>query len=99
MKDADRPERPTNGRPWPGTRVVFPATGHRAVVEDYEWWWDSSLFPVRLDHTGGVSQIVSALSVTWKSSVVPISAAAAERISTADTSDSTHTPHTRQGVA
>lgn len=71
-----RHERPTNGRPWPGTRVTFPATGATGTVEHYEWWWDSTTFPVRMDAPGRPTRMASHLSATWNTRIIPLPAAA-----------------------
>lgn len=39
---------PTNDRPWPGTRVKIRSTGIEGVVDDYEYGWNSGVFPVVL---------------------------------------------------
>jgi hypothetical protein len=98
MNDPDRPECPTNGRPWPNTRVTFP-NGLSGIVEYYEWWWNSNLFPVKLDYSPR-SQMVTPLCVTWTSSVVPISAAATEhRPPTTHTDSPAQASDPQQGVA
>nr|WP_157527584.1 hypothetical protein [Kibdelosporangium sp. MJ126-NF4]CEL15303.1 hypothetical protein [Kibdelosporangium sp. MJ126-NF4]CTQ95655.1 hypothetical protein [Kibdelosporangium sp. MJ126-NF4] len=48
--------RPTNGRPYPGTRVRIrqDIRGHRrfGTVALYEWDWNGHLFPVDIEHVG-----------------------------------------------
>lgn len=46
--------KPTNGRPWPGSRVTFTRGGQvlEGMVENYEWWWPSSIFPVTCLNVG-----------------------------------------------
>jgi hypothetical protein len=51
---------PTNGRPWPGSHVRLKLSGRVGIVEEYEYGWNSSLFPVSFC---GVSQICSAGAV------------------------------------
>jgi hypothetical protein len=51
-----RKPQPTNGRPFPGTRIktTIKIRGYRRLgtVGLYEWDWNSHLFPVDIDHVG-----------------------------------------------
>jgi hypothetical protein len=52
----NKPE-PTNGRPMPGTRLKIPQKirdyrNRAGVVADYEWDWNSHLFPVLIPDVG-----------------------------------------------
>lgn len=50
---------PTNGRPWPGTRVTIPSLRTQGVVDHYEYWWNSRMFPVILDGRPRITQMLS----------------------------------------
>lgn len=47
MSEARPTSGPTNGRPWPGDRVRLKLSGREGIVEDYEYGWNSNVFPVR----------------------------------------------------
>lgn len=93
---------PTNGRPWPGDRVRLKGTRHEGIVEDYEYGWNSHLFPVmfpsgyQMCSTTSVTTIRSKVRVIGADTTEP-----APKLITAatDIPDATATEPGRQGVA
>lgn len=95
------PSGPTNGRPWPGTRVTIKATGGTGVVAHYEWGWHSHTFPVIVDHPYGVTRMLCASDIADVApNAAPVTPLTPRPTTTTDTTDTTGTPRiTRQGVA
>jgi hypothetical protein len=61
---------PTNGRPWPGDRIRVTRSGAAGTVCDYEWGWNSTLFPVKLDGACTERIFTAAEVTTIRSTVV-----------------------------
>lgn len=72
MSEARPASGPTNGRPWPGDRVRLKPSGCEGVVEDYEYGWNSNVFPVRFPGDSRICGISSVEIIESTIQVLPL---------------------------